>query len=207
MQLEGDMRHPHGVCGGSTRSASSAASSAPRCDMSDWIAGFAPKSASMESTGIYWKSPYAARASVWAFVPGSSTPGTQGRRPQDRHLHRPPSMTRRQQAKKRRGTLPTVSTCTCRHGGERAYQPLPGADVSPAPPVTCFRVQGSSGSGAEGAGPLGRPSEHFGSGAWDCCCSMTGLLEVRDARLITRGTASPAATTESRNCQLLQLAR
>ena len=31
-----------------------------RCAMAEWIAGFAPEAVSMESTGIYWKSPYAA---------------------------------------------------------------------------------------------------------------------------------------------------
>lgn len=31
-----------------------------RCAMAQWIADFAPQSVAMESTGIYWKSPYAA---------------------------------------------------------------------------------------------------------------------------------------------------
>jgi transposase len=32
--------------------------------MADWIAGFAPDTVVMESTGIYWKSPYAALEKV-----------------------------------------------------------------------------------------------------------------------------------------------
>ena len=31
-----------------------------RCAMAEWIGGFAPDTVVMESTGIYWKSPYAA---------------------------------------------------------------------------------------------------------------------------------------------------
>jgi hypothetical protein len=32
--------------------------------MADWIAGFKPDTVVMESTGIYWKSPYAALEKV-----------------------------------------------------------------------------------------------------------------------------------------------